>query len=321
MNPLVQTLRPAYFEDVEKQLKQTFYIILYMRIMLVLQEATAQPAELTNAPEEPLRAAIRSGRVQYQSGIFSGEFSAAISKALRRLGASFDSRAKVYRLNPSQVPAWIMLEATAYQIKAKTTHADLLRILNETTEHLDSLVKDRPVRPEKSIDAIEKGFVHAAEAMKVSPKLTPEAHAQLKKEYTKNMDIYINEFAKKEIVALRERVETNALQGYRYDRLITSIKNRWSVSENKAAFLARQETSLFLAKFREKRFLDAGIRRYRWSTAHDSRVRHDHRELNGLVFSYDNPPVVDHKDMRRANPGADYNCRCVDIPVMEGLER
>lgn len=323
MNALVQTLRPAYFADVERQLRRIFYEILFAPLLVAIEKANSQAAEVRiNVAEDALREALKSGRVQYSSGIFSGEFSSAISRSLRRLGATFDSRSKVYRLDPSRIPGWVTVEATAYAMKAKGTHEELLRILNETSSHLESLVKENPVNAEKSIDSIEAGFKHAADLIKVSPKLSPESKAELKREYSKNMDLWIDKFSRQEIEALRRRVELNAQQGFRFDRLIASIKNRYSVSENKAAFLARQETSLFLAKFREKRFKDAGIRRYRWSTAGDRRVRDGHERLNGKIFSYDDPPIVQSiPTIRRANPGQDYNCRCVDIPVFEGADR
>jgi SPP1 gp7 family putative phage head morphogenesis protein len=53
-----------------------------------------------------------------------------------------------------------------------------------------------------------------------------------------------------------------------------------------------------------------------WSTSHDRRVRDSHKELNGRVFTWDNPPIVDPARGRRAHPGQDYGCRCVAVPVM-----
>lgn len=314
MNPLAQPLTASYFIDVEKQLRRIFYDILFRPLLDVLQGATAQAPELLNVKETWIVDALRTGRIQYSNGIFSGEFSAAISKALRRLGAAFDPRSRIYRIEPSRVPAWVVAEAAAYAMKAKGIHEELQRVLNETQSHLESLVYDHSVNPTKSIDAIDQGFKKAAAHLNVSPRLTPQAREELKKEYTNNMSIWIDKFSKEEIQALRQRVEINATQGYRFDRLIASIKNRFSVSENKATFLARQETSLFLSKFREKRFKDAGFVKYRWSDSHDARVRPDHRHLNGRIFFYDDPPIVDQATGQRGNPGQAYGCRCVDIP-------
>lgn len=332
MTNLAQPLTPLYYADVEKQLKRIFFNILFLPLLKVIEQTV--PKDIVLNAADPLRDALRTGRIQYADGVFSGEFSAGISRSLRRLGAEFDHRRKVYRLAPAGVPGWIVSEAMSYQTKAKGTHDAAIRVLNETQEYLERIVKENLVNPEQSITKIEKGFKHAADVIRVSPTLTPEAKAELKKEYTKNMSLWIDKFSREEITALRERVEKNAMEGYRFDRLIASIKNRYSVTENKAAFLARQETSLFLAKFRQKRFQDGGISRYRWATSHDARVRPaiglkgksredagNHRVLNRTVQRYDEPPIVNPHTGKRANPGQDYNCRCVDIPVLEGLDR
>jgi SPP1 gp7 family putative phage head morphogenesis protein len=318
-----QPLKPAYFIDIEKQLKEIFYAILFKPLLVVIEKANAQPAQIFNSTESDLTDALQSGRVQYAGGVFSGEFNAAISKALKRMGATFDARSKVFRIDPSSVPGWVTSEATAYSMKAKGAHEELLRVLNETESHLTELVDSYQVNAESSINAIDAGFRHAAQEIIVAPKLTQEGKERLAKEYNQNMKLWIQKFSSEEIGALRQRVEYNATQGFRFDRLTSSIQNRYSVSENKAKFLARQETGLFLAKFRESRFKDAGIRRYRWSTAHDNNVRHDHSELNGMVFSYDNPPVTDRTTGARNNPGADYNCFPADasVEIACGIEK
>lgn len=292
-----------------------------MPMLNIIEEIAPYHSVLLNETFDALRDAMRHGRIQYADGVFSGELSAVISRALRKLGARFDKRSKVYRLAANLVPGWVISDAISYKMKAKAAHDAVLRVLDETQNNLDRLIKDRPINATQSINHIEDGFKKAAERIRVPPRLSPEAKAGLLREYSNNMDLWIDKFCREEIQDLRQRVQANALQGYRFDRLITSIKNRYSVSENKAAFLARQETSLFLASFRKYRFLEGGVRRYRWSTAHDKRVRHDHRKLEGTVWAYDNPPITDDETGARNNPGQDYNCRCVDIPVLDGLDR
>lgn len=46
-------------------------------------------------------------------------------------------------------------------------------------------------------------------------------------------------------------------------------------------------------------------------------MRADHRRLNGKIFSWNAPPIVDMRTGRRGHPGDDYQCRCVAIPVFE----
>ena len=75
-----------------------------------------------------------------------------------------------------------------------------------------------------------------------------------------------------------------------------------------------------VSKYRQIRYEDVGIRRYMWSTSGDVRVRHDHKELNGKIFYFDNPPITDKATGARNNPGEDFGCRCVAIPVMSGRD-
>ena len=46
-------------------------------------------------------------------------------------------------------------------------------------------------------------------------------------------------------------------------------------------------------------------------------MRKDHKRLNGKIFSWNDPPVIDTRTGRRGHPGDDYQCRCVAIPVFD----
>lgn len=316
-----QTLRDIYWQDVEDQLKSIFYEIVFAPVMEVLRKANPQvkklPQEIRNAGWSALIAAIRSGQVQYQEGEFSGQFNVAISKDLRSLGASLDGKMKVYKLPVEQVPAAIRAEAAAYQETARAAHKAVNEVLDKVQQRLDDLIKNNPIDAEETVRRMEKGFERSADILKIQPKLSKDATARLSQDYTKNISLYISDFSKQSIQNLREAVENNALEGYRFDRLTEMIRHRYGVMANKAKFLARQETSLFMAKYRKQRFGDAGVQRYKWSTAHDERVRHSHKVLNGRIFSYDDPPITDPTTGARNNPGEDFNCRCVDIPILE----
>lgn len=317
-----QTLTDAYWTDIEAQIKSIFYEVVFAPIIKIIRSANPQEkglVELLNAKTTsgPLLAALRSGRVQYTNGRFSGEFNVAIVRVIREMGASVDIRTNSYYLAPRNTPAWVLSEASGYQSKAKYTHELILGKLNEIQEHLDQAIESHPVDADDAIRHVEKGFKRSAEMLKVDPKMTPAMNKMISKHYTKNLNKYITDFSKQSITTLREVVQANALEGYRFDRLTEVIRHRYGVTANKAKFLARQETSLFMSKYRQARFTEAGVKRYRWSTAHDERVRSSHRALNGQVFSYDQPPITDTATGAHNNPGEDFNCRCIDIPILE----
>lgn len=96
--------------------------------------------------------------------------------------------------------------------------------------------------------------------------------------------------------------------------ILKDIQEKFGVSKSKAKFLAIDQTAKLNAKISQFQQQDAGCEEYVWSASGDARVRERHRELDGKVFRWDKPPVVDEKTGRRAHPGEDYHCRCVAIP-------
>jgi SPP1 gp7 family putative phage head morphogenesis protein len=68
-----------------------------------------------------------------------------------------------------------------------------------------------------------------------------------------------------------------------------------------------------------------GVSNYIWVTRHDNRVRECHRQLDGKMFSWDNPPAMWYMTKSRGivytgrycHPGEDYCCRCRAKPVFE----
>lgn len=117
------------------------------------------------------------------------------------------------------------------------------------------------------------------------------------------------------------KMQEIVLQGYQEGlptkTVIENIQESYSVSKSKARFLARDQLAKLNGDITRHQHLDAGVTKYRWSTSHDSRVRDSHRDLEGQVFSLDDPPIVDKKRGRRCHPMEDYNCRCVAIPIFE----
>ena len=70
--------------------------------------------------------------------------------------------------------------------------------------------------------------------------------------------------------------------------------------------------SQFISLVNNDSIRKTGSNKYKWRTQKDSRVRLTHRKLEGKIFSFDKPPIIDGRPL---HPGEDYNCRCVAIPV------
>ena len=119
------------------------------------------------------------------------------------------------------------------------------------------------------------------------------------------------------------------LDGYKQGRTIRDIskdiQEEYNVSKHRAQMFARDQVATLNAQITKMQQQDAGCKRYRWSTSHDARVRDCHRALDGKIFNWNDPPEMWYETKksgrvytgRRCNPGEDYACRCVAIPVFD----
>lgn len=323
-------LNLSHYEEIERQVMAIFRKILFQPIADVIRDThpAMSDKKIFNAAKDDLAEALRTGEIQYTDGVFSGKFRAKTSKALRDIGATFDSRTKTFTLPVAKVPPDVKANAAVYSMKAKETNQAIVRTLDDVQENINTLLERSQVKADGLVDRVVADFNDVARKIEIPVNLSEGSKQRMADQYTDNMDLWIKKFVEEEIQELRGKVEDNALEGYRFDKLVAVIQNRYSVSQNKAKFLARQETALFVSKFRKERFTESGVKRYKWSTSHDERVRpapwvkgkarlDNHRILDGKIFFYDDPPVVDMATGRRANPGEDFNCRCVDIPILD----
>lgn len=109
---------------------------------------------------------------------------------------------------------------------------------------------------------------------------------------------------------VRLAVSQNSLAGKRPTSVIADLVEIGRVSESRARLIARDQANKLNSALTRARQTTLGVSRYRWSTSGDERVRPSHAELDGKVFSWNEPPAVGH-------PGEDIQCRCVAIPLFE----
>ncbi|HZG73999.1 MAG TPA: minor capsid protein [Chondromyces sp.] len=88
------------------------------------------------------------------------------------------------------------------------------------------------------------------------------------------------------------------------------LVKRTRASVKRAQFIARDQCGSILGQMTARRHQAMGVKKFKWSTSKDERVRDSHEKLEGIVFEYTNPPAV-------GLPGADYQCRCTANPVFD----
>lgn len=275
-----------------------------------------------NAVESVLVKALKTGRLRYTNDTFYGKLDASLSKALRGIGATYNKTKKSYTIKSVILPLEIKVAIAegnrkeAEKVSAVENKLTEMEGKSLTPLNIDVLFGDTLKKLDTQFHSSTKTLTRNDIALPIDQSLVPE----LKEAYTKNLDKYIKDWHETQVLRLRKKVHENVEAGFRAENLIQVIQQEKNVSKNKAKFLARQETSLMVSKYRQIRYEEVGIDNYIWSTSHDSRVRHDHKELQGKVFSFSNPPVTDKNTGARNNPGEDFGCRCVAIPVMPERE-
>ena len=115
------------------------------------------------------------------------------------------------------------------------------------------------------------------------------------------------------------RVHNLAIESYtagtRADVLSQKILETGEVTLSRAKLIARTEIARTAATLNETRARHIGAETFIWRTSHDGDVREEHKELDGKVFRYDEPPVA-ARNGTRALPGCIWNCRCYADPII-----
>lgn len=150
----------------------------------------------------------------------------------------------------------------------------------------------------------------------------PALAATLQKSITRNVGL-IRSIPLELLDQVEAVVAPAVAAGTRVEVLRDRLAERFDVSESRAQFIARDQVGKLNGALVQERQQSIGVETYTWSTSKDERVRGrpggpkstgDHYHLEGTQQSWDDPPIVDSDDERRAHPGEDYQCRCQALP-------
>lgn len=312
-----QELRDHDYADLRRQSVDMIDALVFVPLVKIIEETYGQRLALENVGEDMLLRAIHSGKLQYSGGVFSGPLNSTLSKALMSIGARFDKRTRNYRLPEIDAPRWLLDAASAYQAKAQLAHDRIKDWLDTFQAKAPIEIGQRSLDADTTVERVADGWKDSAISLQVMPELSEKSMIDMAARLTQNVKISIVGFTGDMVKNLRYSVQQNAEQGYRYDNLVDIVRQYKGVSDRRAEFIARQETSLFMANFRRSQFAQVGLRYYIWDSSKDARVRPGHRALDGKMFSYDGKaPAANMSVGVPCNPGEDFNCRCVDRPVV-----
>lgn len=313
---------PQDYEVVRKRIEKLFRDEIY----LPLTRAMGWNKPILQNSMQDLMDAISSGRITYYRGSFKGRFSAALSRELRQIGAQWDPKQGAWRIPQSKLPYDIRIAIASSSERFNKT----LELIEKKLEDMVPADIAGKIGFKKFFDTTlwktEKKFQDSVKNITIAPSLTDHQRARIASEYSQNMQLYIQEFTEKEIKELRVQVQKVAFEGQRYEGLAKTIQKSYGVSQNKAKFLARQETSLLMTKYKQTRYQDAGSNEYKWVCRKHPKdtspnqhtpgnVRYYHGLNDGKTFSWSEGAPINEKGERK-NPGQDYNCYCTAVPIV-----
>jgi SPP1 gp7 family putative phage head morphogenesis protein len=317
---------PGEWDKIERAIIEKLRKLLYAPIMAEFADAPHKALKNAVGDYDALFEALRSGRVTFSRGTFSGRFNASTSKELKRLGAQWDRKTGTFKAPMTFLPMDVQnaIRATEYRFHEKIAGIDkkLAQILPENIAgaiRLEHLFDSTLWKTDKDFHATVKGIT-------IAPELTAEQRKKIAEDWQDNLELTVKGLIQEQITQMRKDLQKSVFTGNRYQSAVGAIQKSYGVSANKAKFWARQETKLLITKFQETRYADAGIYEYTWHAVAGSPlhpVRKQHEALakasqKGKIYRYDDPPITTEpgQPVRRNNPGQDYNCRCHARPVV-----
>lgn len=114
--------------------------------------------------------------------------------------------------------------------------------------------------------------------------------------------------------AVRVVFESPSAIGATVSQLQELLKQAGVGTRARAELIARDQTLKFNGQLAKARQVAAGVLKYTWVTSRDERVRATHKALDRRVFHWGEPTPIGYE------PGQDYQCRCVAVPVLDHLD-
>lgn len=308
---------PELIEELEAQIDVILYDILFAPLIKSIKEN--KRIFFNERDNSAIIKAIKSGKIRYGNNIFTGSFNATTAKEFKKLGIKFNKRIKGYTKEMNNLPVNIQVAIAQREDSYKQMARQLVATVDKINLNIDEATKNINFDDtlEKVYSDINKQFKKTVtDKIGLSINFTADQIRILSQEYTNNLKLYITEFTQKETLILRQKAEDIVLSGTRAKDFTKIIEERFAVSTKKAKFLAKQEISLLTSKFKQVKYENVGVSKYKWSIS-NVRTRPDHKALNGKVFSFDDPPISNTSTGARNNPGEDFGCNCQAIPIIE----
>lgn len=269
--------------------------------------------------------AFRQGRLYLKEGKIYGDFKdARLVKELQKLG-KYNKNRKYFEVE--SLPPEIFEVHTQNKIKIRDVEKYIDSFLDSFIDNIDKSIDFMGLSYNNTINDYNKQFTANLTSLGITPTLTEKETELLNKNYVNTTKHNIKNMELDIIQNLRTKMKDLVLKDGATNRDIAKILiNNYNLTQKRALFVARQESGLLLAEYSKNNYQKTGIRKFEWQTAGDEKVRNypknnlnggNHKYLDGQIFEFDKPPVINLITGERGLPGQAYNCRCVMCPIVE----
>ena len=315
----IKVLKQIEYDEKEEKvienviLRALYYIIFYPILQV---DGISKKKIVSNSSTKLIEQALANETLVYQDGKFKGKFNSKLSKELKELGATFNSASKTFSIEKSKLPASMQITILQQEYKQRQLTRQTLNAINSINANEIYKTTFTP-EYEMILSDLDLKFEDNIKSFAVLPELTVEGKKRIAEAYSENLKLYIKDFIDEEVLTLRKEVEQNVYGGFRREKLVGILKDRYGISQRKAKFLAKQETSLLTAQFTKERYVDAGIKKFEWTRSHSKKPDEYHKTLYGKTFSFDDLPIIDEKTQQKGLPGERFGCSCGMKAVVE----
>lgn len=330
--------------------KETYKSLVFTNLMSFFNDNFFKPLYKTlnykaSNTNSLIKDALLNGVIIYQDGVFKPvkKLSNDLSLHFEKLGAKWDKTLKGYSFK--FMPDWLLEEVQITQKIHLERMVAIDTLLQDFAVNIDNYI-DTMIFDEEVFYICKDGQEQVRKNIKhlniIEPELSEQQIQNIADNYTNNIKLSIKNWTGESILKMRQQVQQLILGGWReadvkkilttqyYNELLKStklpkdinkadlkliIKKQQIQAMNKAKFLAQNETSLLLAQIKKEMYREMGFKEFKWVTILDGRERLEHYKLNGKIFSFDNPPIIDERIGQRGLPGEAFGCRCSMIPI------
>lgn len=150
----------------------------------------------------------------------------------------------------------------------------------------------------------------------VSFRMTPAVNDALQASIAENVGL-IKSIASEHLAEVQGLVMRSVAQGRDLGQLTADLESRYAITRRRAAFIARDQNNKATAIVTRVRQKELGITTARWlHSAGGKKPRESHVKASGKTYDVDRGMLIDGEYIW---PGQLPNCRCVSVPIIEGL--